>query len=852
MKKTVWTLIVGIVASFACACGLSSCSKGGTKGLVFEQHPVRSDEMVVVGFEGNSQMIIIPNEYEGKPVTCIADGVFENTGIISVTLPTSLSELGDNVFAGCKRLETVKHKNCFLTIGDNAFYGCEKLLTIEHTSNAFYPESIGAKAFYGCESLTEVPFEGGGWFDGIYIGDEAFANCTALSKVSLPSNINYLGKGAFANCNQIPYNVKGGLKYLGNEDNPYVCLMGAESGITTATFEADCTYVAPLALTGCTSLTEVVFPKMNTYLGYYFGAKSAVENPLYVPTSLRKVTVSGNVPSQAFYGCENITEINLSSCWNIGYGAFENCRGLTRMHLKESMDSVGGSIWKGCTSLTEVSVPFLGGTYNASSAKFSHVFGGVVPSSLKKVTVFSGEIKDSAFENCSAITHVTLGENVYKIKKNAFKNCNALQEIQISQKVTNIENNSFDGCYSLKNINVDSANTKYKTVDGSLYTKNGAGLAKYAVGKTDSSFTVPESVTGIWAGAFAGNTTLQTIVLPNQISKINDGTFLGCTALQNITIPDGVTYIGANAFRYCRNLKNVTIGSQVEEIGSYAFDACDSLVCNTYENVKYLASKDNAYFSALGIANANAFVTRLHENTKMVAGSAFAGCLNLQTLDIGSGVTTIGGYAFQNCQNLQEIIIPDNVTEMGIGVFSGCTGLTSAQVNASIETLPEKTFEGCTSLTDVDIDGMQGLGRYAFDGCIALTEFIMPNSITSMGIGAFDGCTGLTKIVFSENLTNVSAWAFMDCTSLTSVVIPASVSSFGNYAFQGCSNLVEVYILSTEVSYMGDYVFERCGDLTIYCSLLESATDHWYPTWNSKEQYSYGSYDVEWGYTGGV
>ncbi|MBR2023792.1 MAG: leucine-rich repeat domain-containing protein [Clostridia bacterium] len=873
MKKTVWTLILGTVATLACACGFSGCSKGGTKGLVFEEHPERTDELIVVGFEGNSQIITIPREHEGKPVKGIADGVFENSGIVSVTLPEGLSYIGDNAFAGCKRLETVRHKNCFYTIGDNAFYGCDKLSSIELEGHTTYPKTIGERAFYGCESITVVPFDGIGIDKDIYIGDEAFANCSGLTSVSLPTSIAYLGKDVFANCDSLQYNIKSGLKYLGNTNNPYACLMGATDGISVIELDEGCNVIAPFALANCTSVSEMVLPNMKTHLGAYFGAPTADENASYVPTSVRKVTVSGAIPNRAFYGCANVTEIDVSSVHSISYGAFENCTGLTSMILPRYMSTIGSSIWKGCTNLAEVSVPFLEQGSSASDGAFRYYFGNIVPESLKKVTVESGIIPKNAFSYCRTITHITLKDDVHKIEDYAFMACNALQELTIPRKVERVLANYFEGCYSLTNIIVDPANTKFQTIDGSLYTKDGLWLAKYAVGKTDISFTVPSNVTSVWAGAFAGNTTLQTVVLPSAITKINSDTFAGCTALQSISIPDGVTKIDENAFRYCRNLKTVTLGDNVQEVGKYAFDECDSLNCNVYENVKYLPSASNAYCIALGVASENTLVTQLHENAKIIAGSAFQGCLvvkemtipngverisesafanclSLENLYLGSGVTAIDTYAFQNCSNLKQVVVPSSVTNMGESVFSGCTGLTSATIDASITAIPDKTFSGCTSLTDVDLGDIAGLGEDAFAGCIGLQDFGMFSNITGMECGAFQGCTGFTQIVFSENLTNVSGWAFRGCTGLTKVVISASVTAIGNYAFQNCSNLVEAYILGGDVSYVGDYVFEKCGDLTIYCATLESLTDSWYYSWCRKQQGSYEEYDVEWNFAG--
>jgi hypothetical protein len=73
-------------------------------------------------------------------------------------------------------------------------------------------------------------------------------------------------------------------------------------------------------------------------------------------------------------------------------------------------------------------------------------------------------------------------------------------------------------------------------------------------------------------------------------------------------------------------------------------------------------------------------------------------------------------------------------------------------------------------------------------------SFIIPNSVTKIGLGAFSTCSSLTSIVIPNSVTEIEIGAFTDCSSLTSIVIPNSVTEIGASAFFGCNNLVELHI----------------------------------------------------------
>lgn len=174
--------------------------------------------------------------------------------------------------------------------------------------------------------------------------------------------------------------------------------------------------------------------------------------------------------------------------------------------------------------------------------------------------------------------------DVVEIGTEGFEHCSDLSSVTIPNSVTYIGNDAFFDCSNLTDINVESANSKYSSENGVLFNKDKTTIICYPAGKTDTIYTIPNTVTSIGDEAFGECDKLTTVIISNSVTSIGREAFRECTGLTSIIIPNSITSIGDAAFFFCSGLTTITISNSVTSIGSEAFVACSSLTSITIPN----------------------------------------------------------------------------------------------------------------------------------------------------------------------------------------------------------------------------------------------------------------------------
>ncbi|MBQ8690063.1 MAG: leucine-rich repeat domain-containing protein [Clostridia bacterium] len=561
------------------------------------------------------------------------------------------------------------------------------------------------------------------------------------------------------------------------------------------------------------------------------GIGDCTDTDIVIPSIYNNLPVT-IIAAEAFRGCNNLTSVTISdNVENIRGYAFADCYLLTSVTIPDSVTSISKSAFYNCTSLkyNEYDNAYYLGNNNTPYIAF------IKAKDTSAICIHNDTkvICDYAFGDCTNLTSVTIGRNV-----------------------TNIGYGTLEDCASLAHIIVDVNNATYKDIDGNLYTKDEKTLVKYANGKTEISFAIPDGVTSISDGAFENCTSLTNMSIPNSITEIgyyafkgctsltkiyisnianwckisfgdsyanplcyanhiyingqlitelvipsgivNRYAFYNCTSLRSVTIGDGVTSIEYSAFEDCTNLTSVTIPDSVTRISSNAFDGCTSLRYNEYDNAYYLGNKNNPYVVLAKAKNEHIVSCNINENTKIIAPNAFEYCTTITSITIPDSVTSIGNSAFCFCYGLTSVTIGKGVTSLGDNTFADCRGLRQITVNAYNAIYRDIDGNLYTKYGETLIQYARGKTE---------TNFVIPDDVMSIGYRAFDNCTNLESITIPDSVTVIDWYAFSGCTSLASITIPNSVTGIGIAAFSGCSSLV------------------------IYCEAT-SEPSGWDPNWN--------------------
>lgn len=176
-------------------------------------------------------------------------------------------------------------------------------------------------------------------------------------------------------------------------------------------------------------------------------------------------------------------------------------------------------------------------------------------------------------------------------------------------------------------------------------------------------------------------------------------------------------------------------------------------------------------------------------------------------------VTSLAANCFQQLESVTTVILPPTVTSIGDGAFADCPRLTSFEAE-NLVYIGAEAFRGCTALTEFTVpDKVTSIGISAFQGCTALQKITLPAGVRSLADSLFLHCSALTRVQYDSRLHSIGAEAFAYCGALTDLTIPTAVKTIGNNAFMGCTGLTTLSIPDS-VTAMGDKAMAGCTGLT--------------------------------------
>lgn len=478
----------------------------GNAAEYLEFRPIDGGKGYEVTGDGSyhDNILFVPSEYNGLPVTSIGDSAFnynttaekiilpstvrqigrlafyECDNLIEVTLPDGLEKIGERAFADCDQLKGIVIPATTTEIAEDAFSDCGALESIEvEENNAVYYdegncliERESATLVRGCGSSV-IPNE------VKIIGQHAFSGCLGLTEITIPGNVREVGAYAFVFC----YN------------------------LTKVRFETGVQSIGMLCFQNCEKLSELYISDTVTEIGdrafSYCGSLQKIEaaggNPVYhsngnclIETASQTLLRGGSksaipadgsvrvIGSGAFERCVGLTEINIpNSVEIIRQNAFSGCAGLKNIRISASVTSIDAGVFGECSSLESIEVdPANTNYYSNGNCLIERASG----------TLLSG-CKNSA---------IPADGSVKIIAEKAFGGCVGLTEIRIPEGVEEICWSAFGGCEQLKSVSLPE----------SLHTSDGS--------------------------AFSGCTNLQSVVLPKNLKTIPEFCFYGCTSLTDV------------------------------------------------------------------------------------------------------------------------------------------------------------------------------------------------------------------------------------------------------------------------------------------------------------------------------
>lgn len=382
-------------------------------------------------------------------------------------------------------------------------------------------------------------------------------------------------------------------------------------------------------------------------------------------------------------------------------------------------------------------------------------------------------------ERWADLTEVVIEDGVTEIGKDVFQGCVGLTNVTIPDSVKKIGTWSFYMCKGLKNVdipaNMEIGDSSFRQSGLEQVTVSGGSVGNYAFHRSEDLKKITVNCETIGEEAFSGCDYLTDITLGENVKTLGDKAFYTCDALERVEIPSTVTDIGEKTFYSCPALKEAIIRAGTVKAGT--FYNCRALTT--------LIISDNATLDA-SFTVGNTYAKETLETVKIERGeigiSAFNSCPNLTTVELGTGVTSVGDNAFSKCTALKSINIGDGVTSIGKNAFNGCTALTNANIGSGA--IGESAFNGCTILANVTLgNGVTSIGRNAFLRCKALTSMDIGSSVRTIESYAFSGCEALKEVTISA--AQVKSGAFSRATALEKVTFGNDVTNIAAGVFNG-------------------------------------------------------------------
>ncbi len=326
-------------------------------------------------------------------------------------------------------------------------------------------------------------------------------------------------------------------------------------------------------------------------------------------------------------------------------------------------------------------------------------------------------ISSYTFSGCASLRSIIIPSGVTSIGEAAFYGCTALQSMSLPASVTTISCGAFYNCtnctfYLPDDIAYIHEGNSYSSdmyAYGSFYNCQGKIFCSFGsktaeqLGKAGYWFftadnpdvRIKQSKYGeIYASG--KNKNAVSVIVPEGVTILDYDAFSGYTAMTSISLPSTLKTVYSRAFDNCSSLKSLTIPSELSGgigastgLTSLQYVSAPKGVFAYFDNGKWGSCGDTVYFhidndGALTITGSGEMWDVEQTSAPFKSFELSNKTVNVSSVTIAQGITSIGEYAFYNCNGLKEVTIPNSVTRIGKDAFTSCYNLVSISIPDSV------------------------------------------------------------------------------------------------------------------------------------------------------------------------
>ena len=827
----------------------------------------------------------------GPQVETISNYMFNRLNIETLTIPGTVKTIGNCVFDGCEKLTSLVYEPSptgeSLTHGYNDdSYDEGPFIDAPLTSVNLNREIVYTYPESSLNEANEGLFGGKGNLTSLTIGDQVktlpgymLANTgitsidlnnvstigkgallgTKCTSIELPASVTSIGDYAFAD-SQIQTIDLNQVKTIGNG-----AVRGAK--FTSITIPGTVTKIGDDVFNGCTSLSSVTFEgstaqltvgyntdgddeglfvdaplttvNLNRDIIYTFPAGSLdtpAEGLFGNKSSLVNITLGDNAKTLTGYMFANagIESIDLNKVTTIGKGALQGLSKITELTIPANVTSIGDFAFKGWTSLanltfasgsSDLTIGFQPGTAQYGPFYQSPLTNIEVNRSLVLTQEYASACDSSneglfSTSSGNVNTTISLGGQVGRIPEFMFGSL-PLTEITIPATVTEISNDAFTDCKKLRSVTFEASDATLKVGYNTAGDNDGLFVEsplETVVLNREINYTFPDPDTA-YEGLFGGKPTLKNITIGDNVRTLSGYMFAGA-GITSIDL-NKVTTIGNGALSGIK-FTDITIPATVTEIGNDVFNGCTSLKSVIFEGstaqltVGYnTAGEDEGLFvdAPLTAVNLNRDINYTFPTSSLntpVEG-LFGNKPSLVNITLGDNVKTVSGYMFANA-GITSIDL-NKVTTIGKGAFEGVSKITNFEIPESVTSIGDFAFKNCTSLanltfatgsSDLTIGFQPGSAEYGPFYQSPLTSIVVNRSLVLTDAYA-TACDQYDEGIFSTNPELGSR--------NTTISLGGQVGKIPEFMFSSLP-LTEITIPATVTEISND-AFTNCKNLSV-------------------------------------